>query len=153
MTTIAYRDGAMAGDSGSLNSGVLYRTTIKVCKGMDGSLHGVTGCSAEAGAYIKWVENGMTGAPPPPEATNREDGRSSYLALVASPKGDNVRIFTAYGWEEFHDIPFIAIGAGAEMAIGAMAAGATAEQAVAIVAEHSTYAAHPVRTISRIIQS
>lgn len=138
----------MAADSGSWQSNVAYRSAIKLAKGPDGSLHGVTGCAADAEEYLRWVRAGMTGDPTKPEPTNREEGRSAFLALVVPPEGP-IRLFSAFGWEDFHGIPFIAIGAGAEMAIGAMAAGATAETSVRIVAEHSSFALLPVRTITR----
>jgi hypothetical protein len=149
MTTVAYRDGVMAADSGSWFSNVVYRSALKVARGPDGSLHGVTGNAGDAGQYIRWVLDGMPGDPPQPEAINREEGRSAFLALVVPPHGDVARVWTAYGWEDHHGVPFIAIGAGAEMAIGAMAAGASAERAVEIAAEYSTYAALPVRTVRR----
>lgn len=152
MTTIAYRDGVLAADSGNWHSNVLYRSALKVARGPDGSLHGVTGSAADAETYIRWVQSGMEGDAPKPDAINREEGRSAFIALVVPPSGDLVRVWTAYGWEDHHGVQFMAVGAGSEMAIGAMAAGATAEQAVAIVAEHSTYAALPVRTVSRVMQ-
>lgn len=138
----------MAADSGNWFSNVLYRSALKIARGPDGSLHGVSGNAADAGQYLQWVLAGMEGDAPKPEATNREEGRSAFLALVVQPD-DHVRLWTAFGWEDHYDVPFIAIGAGSEMAIGAMAAGATAEQAVAIVAERSTYAALPVKTIRK----
>lgn len=148
MTTVAYRDGIMAGDSGNLYSNVMYRGAVKVARGPDGSLHGITGGAGDAGEYIRWVLAGMPGEAPKPEPTNREEGLSAFVALVVPPGGSVLRLWTAFGWEDHHGVPFFAIGAGSEMAIGAMAAGATAEEAVAIVAEHSTYAAHPIRTVS-----
>ena len=152
MTTIAYRDGIIAGDSGSENSNVMYRGAIKVVRGQDGSLHGVTGSAPDASVYIRWVLDGMEGDAPRPEATNRQDGLSAFIAIVVPPVGNMIRLWTAYGWEDHHDVPFMAIGAGSEMAIGAMAAGATAEQAVSIVAMHSNFAALPVRTACRALQ-
>lgn len=149
MTTIAYRDGIMAGDSGNWLNNVMYRGAIKVARGPDGSLHGVTGNAGDAEPYIRWVLDGMQGDAPKPEATDRNEGRSAFLALVVPPGGGPVRLWTAFGSEEHHDVPFIAIGAGAEMAVGAMAAGATAEEAIRIVAQHSNFAALPVRTVSR----
>lgn len=149
MTTIAYKDGVMAADSGSWFSNVVYRGAIKIAKGPDGSLHGVCGNAAEAGNYLKWVNDGMVGDPPKPEPTNREEGHSAFLALVAPPSGDVLLVLSAFGWENHNCVPYLAIGSGSEMAIGAMAAGADAAQAVAIVAEHSDYAALPVRTIRR----
>lgn len=149
MTTIAYKAGVMAADSGSWFSNVVYRGAIKIARGHDGSLHGISGNAADAEEYLRWVNAGMVGDPPKPAPTNREEGRSAFLALVAPSTGDVVRVWSAYGWEDHHAVPFIAIGAGAEMAIGAMAAGASAERAVEIAAEHSGYAALPVRTIRR----
>lgn len=151
MTTIAYRAGIMAADSGAWLSNVAYRTANKLAVGPDGSLHGVTGGQGECETYLQWVRGGMAGEAPKPEpAGDAGDNRSSFLALVISPAGD-LSVWTAHG-HELHGRPeFFALGAGSEMAIGALAAGATAEEAVAIVAEHSEYARTPVRTISRSV--
>ena len=149
MTTIAYRDGLMAADSGNWLSNVTYRSALKIARGPDGSLHGVAGNAGEGCEYLRWVEAGMEGDPPKPEVTNREDGSGAFIALVVPPEGDVVRLWTAFGFEDHHDVPFIAIGAGSELAIGAMAAGASAEQAVEIVAQHSGYAALPVRVVRK----
>lgn len=149
MTTIAYRDGVMAADSGVWNSNIGYRTAIKIAVGPDGSLHGVTGSAGDALSYLRWVESGMDGSIPKPEVTNREEGRSAFNALVVPPTGDIIRIWTAFGWEDHHAAAFFALGAGSEIAVGAMAAGASAERAIEIVAEHSAYALLPVRTIRR----
>lgn len=150
MTTIAYRDGVMAGDSGCWLSNVKYSSAIKVAKGHDGSLHGVAGTAGDALGYLKWVTDGMCGEPPKPDSVNREEGRGAFVALVIPPKNGLARLWTAYGWEDHHDVSFIAIGAGAEMAIGAMAAGASAERAVEIVAGYSNFAALPVRCIRKV---
>lgn len=137
----------MAGDSGNNFSNVIYRSALKVARGPDGSVHGITGNAAEGGEYLRWVVSGMAGEPPKPQATNPDEGRSSFIALVVLPSG-YVRVWSAYGWEDHRDMPFIAVGAGAEIAVGAMAAGASAERAVEIVAEYSSYATLPVKTVS-----
>ena len=145
MTTIAYKSGVMAADSGTWLSNVAYRTGNKLAVGPDGSLHGVTGNAADGCTYLRWVTDGMKGDAPKPTETDPKEGRSSFMALVVLP--DRVRLWTAHGFEEHERPAHFAIGAGSEMAIGAMAAGATAEEAIAIVADNSEYARLPVRTI------
>lgn len=147
MTTIAYKSGVMAADSGNWLGNVAYRTGNKLAVGPDGSLHGVTGNAAEGCTYLRWVTYGMKGAAPKPEETDRKEGRSSFMALVVLPD-QRVRLWTAHGFEE-HECPvYFAIGAGSEMAVGAMAAGASAEEAVAIVADNCEYARLPVRKVA-----
>lgn len=149
MTTLAYRNGVLAADSGSWISNVAYRTANKLAMGPDGSLHGVTGGQGECDTYTAWVRAGMEGDAPRPEPVGDPgDNRSSFHALVVSPTGE-VSIWTAHGFERHGQVDYFALGAGSEMAIGAMAAGASAERAIAIVADNSDYARLPVRTISR----
>lgn len=147
MTTIAYRDGIMASDSGSWNGDACHGWARKLARGADGVLHGVLGNAAMCCAYLAWVDAGCQGEPPPNRS--EEDGKASAYAVVcALPNGD-IRYLTADGPELIVGAPYYAEGAGAEVALGALFAGATAEQAIEAAKEHGPGAFGRVQLIRR----
>lgn len=146
MTTLAYRDGVLAADSGAWIWNVAHRSAVKLAKDNLGRLHGVVGNAGEATNYLGWVRGGMEGEPPKPEATDPKDSLSSFLAMIVETDG-TIYLHTAYGQEEHLNVPYFALGSGAEFAMGAMFAGATAEQAVEAAAEHSNYAMKPIHSV------
>lgn len=144
MTTVAYRDGVMAADSGAWLGDAVMPWARKLAVGPDGSLHGASGGSAEVAAYLAWVDGGFFGQRPAPEKTGTADG--SFIVLIAKA-GDPVKLLTAFG-TEIYDAPYFAIGAGNVGALCAMHAGATAEQAIEAAIMHAPGAIGPVRTIA-----
>lgn len=144
MTTIAYRDGVMAADSGSWQGGASHPWANKLAKGADGVLYGVCGNAPEAMGFLAWVEGGYRGEQPKPEPL--PDGGNAYLVLAVAPGGP-IRIIGARG-EESYDAPYFALGAGAPTAFGAFYAGATAQIAIDAAKEHGEGAFGAVRTIS-----
>lgn len=142
MTTIAYRDGLMAGDSGSWRGGVKTAGAVKLAISVDGDLVGATGASAACYEFLQAVKTQPRHEWPRPIADR--DG-SSFQALIVSLDGA-VSVLEQFGEEEI-TAPYYAIGAGAEIAMGAMYAGADAETAVFAAVEHSSYAAAPVVVI------
>lgn len=145
MTTIAYRDGMMAADSGCWIGSAHHTWTRKVALAPDGSLWGATGNAAECAALIRWAETGEGEMPSPRQVS---EGNSSFHALTVSPLG-GVRLLTAHGFEEMPGAPYFAIGAGGEAAFGALYMGATAEQAVAAAIAHASGASAPVQVVRR----
>lgn len=145
MTTIAYRAGVMASDSGVWIDDACVEWAEKVAKGPDGTLYGVSGNAAQCSAYIAWVGGGCYGEEP--RATFMKDDRSSFIVLVAPADGP-LRLRTAYG-DEVYSAPYFAIGAGSVAALGAMFAGATAEQAIEAAKAHASGAFGPVQSVRR----
>lgn len=143
MTTVAYRDGVMAADSGAWIGDASHGWAVKLAKGKDGALHGVAGNAAECGTYLDWVNAGYEGDEPRAEAL--PDNASSFIVLIVPPSGP-LRLRTAKG-VEVYDAPYFAIGAGSPTAYGALFAGATAEQAIEAAKEHASGAFGQVRTI------
>lgn len=134
MTTIAFRDGVMASDSGSWSGDASHGWARKVAQGPDGTLYGTAGNAAECGEFLNWVDGGCVGERPKPETTNVEKNESSFIVLIARP-GARIGLLTAKG-EERYDAPYYAIGIGAPVAFGALFMGATAEQAIEAAKEH-----------------
>lgn len=144
MTTIAYRDGVMASDSGSWMGDACHGWARKLAKGPDGTLYGVSGNAAQCTTFLDWVDAGCIGDAPNAEA--RDNDVSSFIVLAAPVKGA-IRIITSRG-DEKYDVPYFSIGAGAATAFGALWAGASAEDAIEATKEHGSNAFGRVQTIS-----
>lgn len=145
MTTIAYRDGVMAADSGSWMGEASHGWAEKLAKGPDGTLYGVAGGAPEALGFLEWVK---AGADPEamPKAEALPDDRNSFIVLAVSPGGP-VRIIAARGVETYN-APYFAIGGGSATAFGALWAGASAADAIEATKEHGSSAHGRVLTIS-----
>lgn len=144
MTTIAYRDGVMAADSGVWFGDGLAPWARKLVRGDDGTLYGVCGNSGQCNDFIEWVNAGSIGERPVADKT--PDGGSSYLVMKAAPCGP-VRILTAYG-VEVYAAPYFAIGAGNTAALGAMFCGASAVRAIEAAIAHASGAIAPVQYLA-----
>lgn len=132
MTIIAVKDGIMAADTGVFSNGVFCGTARKWAPVEAGGFIGVAGELGKAQAVLN---------------TNlrHEPLKESFVAdCIMWMNGDEV-------WEKYGEGPwcqveadFWAIGSGEEMARGAMAAGASAEEAVAICIKYQTECAGEV---------
>lgn len=145
MTTIAYRDGVMAADSGSWAGDASHGWADKLARAEDGTLYGIAGDAAEAEGFLSWVRGGRNGEPPKP-TYDADKKNSSFIVLVARP-GDRIGLISG-GGEERYDAPYYAVGAGAPAAFGALFMGATAAQAIDAAKEHGIGAFGKVRTIT-----
>ena len=148
MTTIAYKDGVMAADSGSWIGDLVANGVVKVARGADGSLYGVTGYAGPCSGFIRWVNGGEKGAMPEPQETDIKDNASTFIVLIARPDGE-VQILSAYGVEDCGKLPFMAVGAGCVGAMCAMAVGASPQRAVQTVIDYANGAQPPVRIVTR----
>lgn len=130
MTTIAYRDGALAADT-LINSGSGGRAgfTCKIARGPKGTLGGSAGRLEDAALFRTWVERDCTGDQP-----SFSDG---FDAILVRPDG-----WLCYVGEKGRIVPFkaefAAVGSGEQYAMGAMAAGASAEEAVRAAIQFDT---------------
>jgi len=143
MTTIAYREGIMAADSGVWFGDGLAPWARKLVRDGEGTLYGVCGNAGQAQAFIEWVEAGSHGERP--TADKVEEDRSSYLVMKVT-RGGPIRILTAYGCEVY-DAPYFAIGAGNAGALSAMFCGASAIRAIEAAIAHAGGAIGPVQHI------
>lgn len=147
MTTVAYRDGVIAADSGCWIGDIVVNTIVKVARGADGSLYGVTGRASECQLFLMWV-NGDVPDMPEPKVTNDEKGESSFHALIVRPNGE-VALLTAFGYEYYGKPEYISVGAGSLCSMGAMHAGASAVMAIKAAIDHAPGAVAPIRFITR----
>lgn len=127
MTIIVYRDGIMAADTASFANGIEQTYVKKIIRTEDGGLFAACGTSVDCYRVGQWAQRGFP--EDKPSLVSAEDG--DFGALFVNKQGDIFKIqtnlipFPVFG-------PFHADGAHLEMAVGAMAAGATAAEAAAI---------------------
>lgn len=126
MTVIAYRDGVMASDS-LIVHGTRYTGTVKkVTKTKDGWLAGGAGQVSDVNQFLEWAET-RDPETPPLEALN---------ALLVSPKGVVYCVENDLAPYEVK-AEFFSEGSGDQIAMGAMAMGASAEEAVKIAIKYN----------------
>lgn len=128
MTTIAYRDGVMASDSlvtaGTLRCGSMR----KITRNSVGWIGGGAGPMETIVRLLAWIDAGAEGEPPEMKEAD---------AIIVSPDGV-VHFWTGAGPLTPVQGSFFAVGSGERVAVGAMAAGADAIQAVRLAIEYDT---------------
>lgn len=141
MTTIAYRDGEIAGDTlacwGTNRDGYI----TKIAK-RGPVLAGVSGALFAAQAFLDWFARGMVGDPP-----KMPDGDATTFGLIITPD-DHVLVWGPRGWERTRN-PTVSMGSGGEFASGAMAMGATAAEAVRVAMQFDTKTGGEITVLRR----
>jgi len=125
MSTIAYRDGVIAADTGVSDSGsrLGFVHKIAVVDGVQGKeFAGAVGTAVFAYQFLQWFKNGEKEAPP---KYSNDDGD---LGLIVRRLG-YLEIYEEKGFFRVK-APYFAIGSGSPEARGAMFMGASPEQAV-----------------------
>lgn len=148
MTTIAFKDGIMAADSGAWAGDASNSFAYKLAVGQH-NLYGVSGNAAECQGFIDWVNDGEAkGMMPKPRPIG--DYESSFIVMRASgfngKHGGVVSVLTAHGEEEY-ETSYYAIGAGAQAAMAAMYVGASARKAIKAAKAHASGAFGKVHSI------
>ena len=160
MTVIAYKDGHIACDSCWSDDGLLFSSATKIIRLPHDKLYGASGDSDDR-ALLDLVR----GASTPHELPSRqqlEELNTDMSALVifynkhiiyrGIPRVfilDCVKNSDKYepsGVTEVN-LPFTAIGSGRQIAIGAMAAGASAVAAVHLACDWNVYCRPPVHSL------
>lgn len=121
MTTIAYRDGVLASDS-LVSSGNTRAGEVRKIARHGNLMGGISGPLDAAEKFLRWIESGCEG-----DCPQLGDGSDAILirgrkTFYVGPSGTVVP-FRA---------PFAATGSGENLAIGAMAMGASAIEAVKV---------------------
>jgi hypothetical protein len=145
MTTIVYRDGVLASDSRAYSGD---KTPIgwkkKIHRLADGTLLGVSTTSVGGDAQVRrWVEGGCQ------VVTNDSLKPESFTALMVRPDGGVFYASNNLEWSGPLTGAFWAIGSGEHFALGAMAVGASAEQAVAAAIELDPWSAGEINILRR----
>ena len=127
MTTIAFKDGFMSADTQAADNWGLVSHTSKLIRISDNCVAGIAGCSRQAFRFTERLKDGSVGGDDkPPEG--------DFVVLVVTTNS----IVVYYEDELFDDYTpekMWAIGSGRLIAMGAMAAGATAQDAVRIASK------------------
>jgi ATP-dependent protease HslVU (ClpYQ) peptidase subunit len=128
MTTIATDGKSMAADGLSFRGSLITAfNSVKVERLEDGRIVGAAGDKPECVRFRQWLREG--GKPPK---------FKDFCALVLSPDG-SLTYHTEADMEGTPTEAPNAIGSGEEVAIGAMEAGATAEQAIEITRKRNAH--------------
>jgi ATP-dependent protease HslVU (ClpYQ) peptidase subunit len=137
MTTIAYRDGVLAGDTQVIDGkDLVVGHQRKVRKLDDGSLFGYAGDVEGSEVLLRSFNSKQLSGPPECRDLN---------ALIITPRG-KVYLYEGRIWVK--QAPgYYALGTGSAVALAAMDAGATAEQAVKIGINRDTGSGGKVQAV------
>ena len=140
MTTIAYKDGILASDSLISNScGVAVGKMCKVAKGKS-TVGAAAGVYGDVVAFLAWVTDHDC------DMAKRPKFEGALNGLIVYSDGALICIDGNFAPGAL-GVDVAAIGAGLELALGAMAAGASAEQAVAIACDLDLSSGLPVHHV------
>ena len=132
MTVIAFRDGKLAADTAMYVGDTLRGYMQKIVRGPDGTLAGGCGAVSSCCRFLAWIQAGE------PEAFEPEP-EESFGALVVRPGGATFCVDSTGHLTPFDGHGYAASGSGADVALGAMHAGASAEDAVRASIEWNAY--------------
>jgi len=143
MTTIAYRDGALATDSGVWQGNIIAGTRTKVFRLEDGSLFAGCGASADRDECLEWLKKGALASGRP----EKSEGEQRFGGLLVRRDGRVINIDHKFRLTPAPNAVWHVCGAAEEFLHGAMAAGASAEEAVTLAIAHTDGAVGPVQVI------
>lgn len=158
MTTIAYRDGIMAGDSCWHANSLQTTSMTKVTRLSSGSLFGAAGDGDIRGLLI--LLDKIRSIDRMPSRTDLAALKCDVQAILVFPRGQVSMISIAPGGPEGNNLEhyeaqiwpanrgFTAVGTGAELAIGAMAAGKGARHAVGIACKFDINSRLPIHALA-----
>lgn len=144
MTTIAYRNGIMAGDTQASFNSTCIGESIKIRKGNNGNLYGFSGSIVEADEAFEFLQDDTKTIKKPIKFTDNE----TFYTIIEVIVTGAVFIYEGTVDPIQFKAPFYAQGSGSDLALGAMAAGASAEEAVKIACKYNIYSSEPVTIIS-----
>lgn len=135
MTIIVYRDGIMAADSQITGGGTVYGHKRKIFRTKDGCLGAAAGHVGACYLFKTWADGDDRDYLRLSEFVSEEPNQ--FGAILVKPTGF-VMNFDAKGRRVDVDSPWSVHGCAEEMAIGALAMGATAAEAVEICMKYDT---------------
>lgn len=126
MTTIAYKQGVVACDKQATNNGVVSRGSYKATTSPDGkTIYFITGTLTRGLKFVEWLVNG---------GREQEDEAPKLKKTVVLEL--DMKTGKAQLWEDDIPLPIedriAAFGSGGDIALGAMASGASPQEAVNI---------------------
>ncbi len=146
MTVIAYKDGVMACDSCWSDNGLVANSANKIVRLSSGGLLGEAGDS-DTRDIIALLDKVKKAAQLPPREAISKLG-IDYAALLVLPDASLWHVYADIEKKDYGlfpvRLPFAAVGCGKQLAIGAMAAGASAVQAASIACQWDTMCRPPI---------
>jgi len=144
MTTIVFRDGVLCADTAVFDRDCYCGETEKIWRVAihlgAGRLAGLAGSFRDMQMFRQWCEDGCPDGAAPTLRYEPSEG------LVINADGSHVWLGNkgeVVPWRA----PYVAIGSGVHLAIGALAMGATAEQALAVACDHDAYTRRPITVL------
>ena len=149
MSTIAYRDGWLASDSGAWAGDSFFGDTQKIFLVPFGDEVALMGLVGDLYACIKFRLWFMNEYLPEGECIGEGDLKPEdpVEAIVIYPDGA-VELWDSNLVPYYMKMDFYALGNGRDFAIGAMEAGATAEQAIEAACKYDAHTQGPVTKIN-----
>ena len=143
MTTIAYRDGVLAADTLATWCGGRSGYATKVVK-RGPMLAAASGAATACGRFLDWFKSGM------PDMPDMGDGqKEGYWATGIIVMPDDMIVEFSPDGVSRKRAEMYAVGSGADYALGAMAAGATAEGAVQAAIRFDTKSGGEITVLRR----
>lgn len=125
MTTIVYRDGVLASDAGVARAGTRLGSMVKIARDSAGRLAAGVGFAGGVQSFLTWFRDGAEGEPP---ICDSEDETEFWRGVVFYPDGS--ALYFERGDRYMVQAPYHALGTGADIALGALYMGASADDAV-----------------------
>ena len=144
MTTIAYRYGMIAADTGISVGDSWQGEMTKIAKNGNGGLAGATGSIGFTSAFLDWFTNSKPHTDKP-VAMDTQYGSDIGIIIYNTLLG-GIEVHDASG-VSIITAPYYAIGSGAPEALGAMFAGADAKMAVLAAMQHDAHTWGRVETL------
>lgn len=146
VTTIAYRNGVLAADTGISSHDSRIGHTTKIARNNNGDLAGAAGGAVYCYQFLTWFSNGENGEAPSPK---KEDG--SYDRGVVFRASGKLEVHEPGGFFEIAEVNYFAFGSGRPEALGAMHHGATAKEAVAAAMAHDSGTYGSIEVLDRLV--
>jgi ATP-dependent protease HslVU (ClpYQ) peptidase subunit len=137
VTIVAYRSGVMASDSATSSDCLNLASMRKITRTPNGTLVGAAGSAYYIHMFLEWAEKGFNPKKKPPAPDD-------FTGFIVHP---DERAFFIESDLVFYPVsaPFFSLGSGADVALGAMAAGATAIKAVQIAIDYCHACKGPIQ--------
>jgi len=145
VSVVAYKDGILAADTrayggrGQTSPG----SKSKIHRLADGTRVGIVSATpGEPERFLDWMKAGE-------DRTAWTGDKPDLRALIIRPNGEVFLAEDSIWWSGPIDCQSYAIGSGSDFALGAMAMGATAKQAVYVACDFDSNSGPPVQTLER----
>lgn len=136
MTTVAYRDGIIAADTGMVIGDTRIGFTRKIARSPHGAIGGGAGSAGFVESFLRWIDNGAKdGDAPEPRTDNDYIDRG----ILIKPGAQHiVHVFEPGGWCTV-ECAYYALGDGREVALGCFFKNGGAIEAVEAAMLHTSF--------------